>query len=79
METENLNTTNDNLSAVEQQVQNDVETASRSLKAMSHPLRLMILQNLSMLACMSHCSWQQVFNTAMRVMRALQVILPLMK
>ena len=43
METENLNTTNDNLSALEQQVQNDVETASRSLKAMSHPLRLMIL------------------------------------
>ena len=27
----------------EQQVQADVETASRSLKAMSHPLRLMIL------------------------------------
>ena len=43
METENLNTTNNNLSALEQQVQNDVETASRSLKAMSHPLRLMIL------------------------------------
>ena len=43
METENLNTTNDNLSALEQQVQNDVETASHSLKAMSHPLRLMIL------------------------------------
>ena len=27
----------------EKQIQNDVETASRSLKAMSHPLRLMIL------------------------------------
>ena len=34
---------NDNMSAMEQQVQDDVETASRSLKAMSHPLRLMIL------------------------------------
>ncbi len=43
METENINTdVNDNLSAQEQQVQDDVETASRSLKAMSHPLRLMI-------------------------------------
>ena len=42
METENLST-NDNMSSLEQQVQDDVETASRSLKAMSHPLRLMIL------------------------------------
>ena len=46
METENLSTDlndNDNMSAMEQQVQDDVETTSRSLKAMSHPLRLMIL------------------------------------
>ena len=44
METENVNTNiNNSLSAQEQQVQDDVETASRSLKAMSHPLRLMIL------------------------------------
>ena len=44
METENLeNNTDDNLSHLEQQVQDDVETASRSLKAMYHPLRLMIL------------------------------------
>ena len=46
METENLSTDlndNDNMSAMEQQVQDDVEMASRSLKAMSHPLRLMIL------------------------------------
>ena len=44
METENLSiNSNDNMSPNEQQVQADVETASRSLKAMSHPLRLMIL------------------------------------
>jgi DNA-binding transcriptional ArsR family regulator len=44
METENLSiNSNDNISLNEQQVQADVETASRSLKAMSHPLRLMIL------------------------------------
>ena len=44
MVTENLNINKeDDLSAMEQQVQKDVETASRSLKAMSHPLRLMIL------------------------------------
>ena len=46
MDTENLNINDndiDNMSALEQQVQDDVETASRSLKAMSHPLRLMIL------------------------------------
>ena len=44
MVTENLNINKeDNLSTMEQQVQKDVETASRSLKAMSHPLRLMIL------------------------------------
>ncbi len=46
METENLSTDlndNDNMSAMDQQVQDDVEMASRSLKAMSHPLRLMIL------------------------------------
>ena len=44
METENLeNNANDNLSHLDQQIQDDVETASRSLKAMSHPLRLMIL------------------------------------
>lgn len=46
METESSNTDtdiNDNISLQEQQVQQDVETASRSLKAMSHPLRLMIL------------------------------------
>jgi ArsR family transcriptional regulator len=44
METENLSiNSNDNISPNEQQVQADVETASRSLKAMSHPLRLMIL------------------------------------
>ena len=44
MVTENLNINKeDDLSTMEQQVQKDVETASRSLKAMSHPLRLMIL------------------------------------
>ena len=44
MVTENLNINKeDDLSPMEQQVQKDVETASRSLKAMSHPLRLMIL------------------------------------
>tara|TARA_B100000586_G_scaffold262051_1_gene229891 strand:+ start:461 stop:808 length:348 start_codon:yes stop_codon:yes gene_type:complete len=44
METENLNPQIDNhISALEKQVQEDVETASKSLKAMSHPLRLMIL------------------------------------
>jgi|TARA_B100000959_G_scaffold42173_1_gene42430 ArsR family transcriptional regulator len=44
METENININeDDNLTALEQQIQRDVETASRSLKAMSHPLRLMIL------------------------------------
>ena len=44
MDTENLeNNINDNLAHLDQQVQDDVETASRSLKAMSHPLRLMIL------------------------------------
>lgn len=44
MDTENLeNNINDNISHLDQQVQDDVETASRSLKAMSHPLRLMIL------------------------------------
>tara|TARA_B100001769_G_C21894863_1_gene483400 strand:- start:391 stop:732 length:342 start_codon:yes stop_codon:yes gene_type:complete len=42
METENINT-DDTISSVEQQIHDDVETASRSLKAMSHPLRLMIL------------------------------------
>jgi ArsR family transcriptional regulator len=44
METENVNINeDDNLTALERQIQSDVETASRSLKAMSHPLRLMIL------------------------------------
>ena len=44
METENLSSaSSNNLTELEQQVQEDVETASRSLKAMSHPLRLMIL------------------------------------
>ena len=44
METENVNINeDDNLTALERQIQRDVETASRSLKAMSHPLRLMIL------------------------------------
>jgi|TARA_B100000929_G_C15378611_1_gene377004 ArsR family transcriptional regulator len=44
METENININeDDNLTALERQIQSDVETASRSLKAMSHPLRLMIL------------------------------------
>ncbi len=44
METENLNPQlDDHISTLEKQVQEDVETASRSLKAMSHPLRLMIL------------------------------------
>jgi ArsR family transcriptional regulator len=44
METENININeDDNRTALEQQIQSDVETASRSLKAMSHPLRLMIL------------------------------------
>ena len=40
MVTENLNINKeDNLSTMEQQVQKDVETASRSLKAMSHPFK----------------------------------------
>ena len=44
METENLNPQlNDHISSLEKQVQEDVEAASKSLKAMSHPLRLMIL------------------------------------
>jgi len=44
METEHININeDDNLTALERQIQSDVETASRSLKAMSHPLRLMIL------------------------------------
>jgi len=44
METENLNPQlDDHLSVLEKQVQEDVETASKALKAMSHPLRLMIL------------------------------------
>lgn len=46
METENLNPQLDDhvsAAALEKQVQEDVETASKSLKAMSHPLRLMIL------------------------------------
>ena len=44
MEIENVNINeDDNLTALERQIQSDVETASRSLKAMSHPLRLMIL------------------------------------
>ena len=44
METENINSgIKEDMSVQEQQIQNDVETASRSMKAMSHPLRLMIL------------------------------------
>jgi len=44
METENLNPQlDDHISVLEKQVQEDVETASKALKAMSHPLRLMIL------------------------------------
>lgn len=46
METENLNPQSDDhvsALALEKQVQEDVEIASKSLKAMSHPLRLMIL------------------------------------
>lgn len=45
METENLNPqlVDNHISDLERQVQEDVETASRALKAMSHPLRLMIL------------------------------------
>tara|TARA_B100000902_G_C27284201_1_gene903518 strand:- start:294 stop:641 length:348 start_codon:yes stop_codon:yes gene_type:complete len=44
METENANINDmEAQTALEQQIQSDVETASRSLKAMSHPLRLMIL------------------------------------
>jgi ArsR family transcriptional regulator len=45
METENLNPqlVDNHISDLEKRVQEDVETASRSLKAMSHPLRLMIL------------------------------------
>ena len=45
METENLNPqlVGNHISDLEKRVQEDVETASRSLKAMSHPLRLMIL------------------------------------
>ena len=44
METENLNPQlGDHISVLEKQVQEDVETASKALKAMSHPLRLMIL------------------------------------
>ena len=45
METENLNPqlVDNHISELEKRVQEDVETASRSLKAMSHPLRLMIL------------------------------------
>ena len=44
METENINSgIKEDMSVQEQQIQNDVETASRSMKAMSNPLRLMIL------------------------------------
>jgi len=45
METENLNTqlVDNHIADLEKQVKEDVETASRALKAMSHPLRLMIL------------------------------------
>jgi ArsR family transcriptional regulator len=45
METENLNPqlVDNHISDLEKQVKEDVETASRALKAMSHPLRLMIL------------------------------------
>ncbi len=42
MESENAKISSQEVSA-EEQVQADVELASRSLKAMSHPLRLMIL------------------------------------
>ena len=44
METENISLgVSEEISNQERQVQEDVETASRSMKAMSHPLRLMIL------------------------------------
>ena len=44
METDNINIENQsNHTSAELQTQKDVETASRALKAMSHPLRLMIL------------------------------------
>ena len=44
METENINLDiPEDISIQEKQIQDDVETASRSMKAMSHPLRLMIL------------------------------------
>jgi len=46
METENLSPqldVDDHISILDKQVKEDVETASKSLKAMSHPLRLMIL------------------------------------
>ena len=44
METENTSVDlAEEISLQEKQIQNDVETASRSMKAMSHPLRLMIL------------------------------------
>ena len=44
METENTSVDlADEISLQEKQIQNDVETAARSMKAMSHPLRWMIL------------------------------------
>ena len=44
METENISLEiEEEITSQERQVQEDVETASRSMKAMSHPLRLMIL------------------------------------
>ena len=44
METENLSPQlDDHISILDKQVKEDVETASKALKAMSHPLRLMIL------------------------------------
>ena len=44
METENISSDiAEDISIQEKQIQDDVETASRSMKAMSHPLRLMIL------------------------------------
>ena len=44
METENISLEiEEEITNQERQVQEDVETASRSMKAMSHPLRLMIL------------------------------------
>ena len=44
MESENISLEiEEEITNQERQVQEDVETASRSMKAMSHPLRLMIL------------------------------------